>query len=361
MPKIIPCRYLMLITGLLLSSSIAIGATWNTNVDNRNWGANSNWTSPSTTPDAIGAEAIFGNVITGNRNVLLNRNFTVGKISFNDNNNYTLISNNSSVRNLTFDVASGNALIEINGANGNHTIGSAGTVEVILNDTLVVNHNTTGTFTLVAGMTGSGGLVKNGTGKMIYYKPPQSTTGFFTGNVTVNAGTLQLGIINDADPEIGASPQIFLNGGTLLYAGDNQIHDGAQILMHGGKWDLNGFSETVQSLTISSNSTIDMGNHSSTLSFLGGVNYNGGQLIIDNWSGSLSGGGTDQILFGTNVSSSFLQNVLWLDQNILGAIQLNTGEIVPIPEVQSLWMGFGLTMCSLHYYLRRKKKMTPSS
>lgn len=334
------------------------GATWNTNTNNQLWGTNANWTSPATAPNGVGAQAIFGNIITGNRNVLLNNNFTVGDITFNDNNNYTLFSNNSSVRTLTFDVASGNATINVTGAGGNHTIGSSGTIEVVLNDNLVVNHNTTGTFTLAAGMTGTGSFTKNGTGYMIYYKPPQSTTGYYTGNTIINAGTLQLGIVDDANVEIGGSPQIIINGGTLLYGGSNQIHDAAVMVMNGGTWNLNGYDETLASLTVSASSTIDLGFcGDSIVSFNGGVSYTSGStLTIKNWDGFMGiGGGPDRIIFGTSVSSAFLSNVFWQNQNIMGALQLASGEIIPIPEASTVCMAIGMSSIALMHYIRRRK------
>ena len=287
-------------------------ATWNTNVNDRNWGANNNWTSPNTAPNGVGAQAIFGSVITGNRNVRLNGNFTVGDLTFSDNNNYTLLSNNSNVRTLTFDVASGDASINVTGGAGDHQIGLGGTIEMVLNDNLVINHNTTGTLTVAAGITGSGSLTKDGTGLMIYYKPPESTTGYYTGNTIINGGTLQLGISEDGSPEIGGSPQIIINnGGTLLYVGSGQIHDAAQMLLQGGTWNLNGYDETLQSLTVSANSTIDLGLcGDSIVNFSGGVNYNGGILTISHWDGFMAvGGGPDRIIFGTSVSSAFLSNV----------------------------------------------------
>ena len=322
--------------GLLLGTILIGGlsteaATWNTNANNANWGTNGNWTTPATAPNAVGAVADFLGVITANRNVNINGNFTVGTINFNDNNSYNLRSV-SRTRVLTMDVSSGSASINSLGGTG-HAIGLGGNIEYVLgNNDLILNNTTANTtMTIAGGITGTGNLIKNGSGRVIYLKGPSSTTGYFTGNVTVNAGILQLGTINDGTVEIGNSTTVTLNnGGTLLYFGNNQINNTANLVMNGGTFSLNNFDQTFNNLnlSLSSNSTIDMGTGTgSVLNFTGtGTHALGSTLTISNWSGLLSGGGTDQIIFGTSLSAAFLSNVVWSTQGITGARQLKASR-----------------------------------
>jgi hypothetical protein len=56
-----------------------------------------------------------------------------------------------------------------------------------------------------------------------------------------------------------------------------------------------------------------------------------GTLTINDWSGSLSGGGTDQIIFANALDPTFLSNINFTGFSP-GAVQLGDGEIVPVPE-----------------------------
>ena len=129
------------------------------------------------------------------------------------------------------------------------------------------------------------------------------------------------------------------------------------MVLNGGTWNLNGYDETMASLTVCASSTINMGSSGdSVISFNGGVFYNGGILTIQNWGGFMGiGGGPDRIMFGTTVSSAFLSNVFWSSQNIMGAIQLTSGEIIPIPEASSCCMAIGMAGIAIVHYMRRRK------
>jgi len=93
------------------------------------WKLNANgiWSSPENwegdVPDGNKNVAIFGNAITGNRAVLLDRAFTVTQISIDDNNSYTL--SGSLPNSLTLDaVGNQRAMIVVGSTNGTakHTI-----------------------------------------------------------------------------------------------------------------------------------------------------------------------------------------------------------------------------------------------
>jgi autotransporter-associated beta strand protein len=155
-------------------ASVALAQTWNLNA-NGNWGTAANWT-PASVPNGIGASASLLNVITAPRTVSLNVPVTLGNLTFGGNFAYTIGGTNT----LTFDVASGNAALNVNGTAA-HTISRP----IVLNDSLAINRNSTGALTLSGARSGTGGLSKNGTGQVTL-----NGVGSFTGQTRINEGTL---------------------------------------------------------------------------------------------------------------------------------------------------------------------------
>ena len=122
-----------------------------------------------------------------------------------------------------------------------------------------------------------------------------------------------------------------------------------------------GYSDTVGSLTLASSSTIDLGTgggnsiwtfaDSSAASWIG-------ILQIWNWSGQLSGSGTDQLYFGVSgLTPGQIAQINFVDpaglpSGTYGAQLLGSGELVPVPEPAALGMcGILLTMAMV----RRRK------
>jgi autotransporter-associated beta strand protein len=148
--------------------------TWTVDA-NGAWGTAANWT-PASVPNAIDAAATLGPVITAPRTITLNLPITLGSLSISGGSAYTVTGANT----LTFDVTSGNALLGVSGT-GAHTFSSA----IALNDTLEINQGSTGTLTLSGGVSGAGGLIKNGTGSVAL-----QAVSSYTGATQINAGTL---------------------------------------------------------------------------------------------------------------------------------------------------------------------------
>jgi autotransporter-associated beta strand protein len=134
-----------------------------------------------------------------------------------------------------------------------------------------------------------------------------------------------------------------INSGTLLLGAPDIINNSANMSLNGGTFATGGFSDTLNTLTLAADSTIDLGNGSSVLKFTDSSSVpwtSNTTLSITNWSGSLTGGGTDQIYFGVNsngLNTSQLSQIIFV--NPLGLISgnyaakiLSTGEIVPVPE-----------------------------
>jgi hypothetical protein len=91
--------------------------------------------------------------------------------------------------------------------------------------------------------------------------------------------------------------------GTLELAASDRIPNTSSLQMAGGTFHTAGFNETLASLQTMATSTIDLGTTSLATDTLqagdsSGLHWtNGATLHVANWSGSTSGGGTDQILF----------------------------------------------------------------
>ncbi|HMJ91946.1 MAG TPA: autotransporter-associated beta strand repeat-containing protein, partial [Candidatus Acidoferrum sp.] len=169
-----------------------------------------------------------------------------------------------------------------------------------------------GTFNTTVGTTGRGdifgpgGLVKNGAGRL--------TLGGTMAN-TYSGGTV-------------------LNAGTATLAKANALGSG-RLTLNGGLLETGGFSQTLGTLNLDSNSTIDFGAGDSDLAFADSdaEDWTGGLLTIVNWTD-----GVDSLRIG-NDGTGFdtqVEQIRFADYgNAPGQIDAN-GFVSPIPE-PSTW------------------------
>ncbi len=248
-----------------VSSASGGDGTWTLN-NNGNWSDTANW-SGGTVADGTDANAYLSNVINANRVITLDTVRTIGNIYAQDTSNDFTISGTNA---LTLDVSSGQSILSVvNGRTLN--IGTALTVNdgidkqgagavsitgaVTLGGAQTWTNNSTGalsktnaslldnnghqlTFDGTGGfnlgtinnatavLTGSGALVKNGSGRLNI----GGVNSGFTGTVAINGGVLQM--TNNAGG-LGAG-NVALNGGVLSFywgttytrtlgTGDNQV------------------------------------------------------------------------------------------------------------------------------------------
>ncbi len=199
------------------STQTALSQSWNTNA-NGSWNAPPNW-SPSSVPNAIGASVTLGNVITANRSINVNGNFSLGSLTINSTNNYTL--NNNS---LAFRVPSGSASLNVQNT-GSPVINSA----LALSNNLTVSHTGTGTLTLAGAVSGAGSFTKTGTGLAVM---SGSSANSFSGGTVVQGGELRLS--KTSGNAIPGNLSIGDGTGTdiVRLAAGNQIADSATVTVN---------------------------------------------------------------------------------------------------------------------------------
>lgn len=258
----------------LLQSPTAIGQTFNLTNGVGSWTVDGNWT-PGTFPNSIGASANFNGVTgAGGLTVSLSAGVTVGSLTitnensgidtFNNPNLFTLSQQTGGL--LTFDqTADASAQLTVNGTSTNLNNVRVST-NIQLNDALSVNINNTSvsSATLLSGtISGTGGLIKNGTGGLTV-----SGTNTYGGGTTVSAGTL-IGTTSSLQGSI-------INNGAVKF---DQNTNGS----YAGNMSGTG------SLTKAGSGAVTV---SGTNSYAGGTNVEAGKLVVAS-AGSVSHGTSD--------------------------------------------------------------------
>ena len=209
-----------MVLAIFFAAHSLAGQTWNVN-SSGDWGTGSNW-SPVGSPNGVGAEATLGGMITADRTITVSLPVTLGSLTFNDNNRYTV-----SGGAITFASGSGTAAINAYGAGGGGTgyslasaisldsnlavtRDSAGSLDIsgtIANNGNTITVDSASTVRLDGAVSGAGGFVKNGSGTVIMGGTAANT---YSGETRVNDGTLTL----------------FNTGGGTAVAGNLVIGDG---------------------------------------------------------------------------------------------------------------------------------------
>ena len=162
--------------------------------------------------------------------------------------------NFDAVLNLGGDfTTTGNVIV----TNGGYTGASQNIINLIGARSFNIGAGTT--TTIAPDLGGSGSLTKSGNGTLTL---SASVAGAYTGATTVSAGTLLVQGTLTATPSVAIG-----TGGTLLLGAADRVNDAAAISLAGGTLNTGGFSETLGTLTLSEDSTIDFGGGASVLTF----------------------------------------------------------------------------------------------
>ncbi len=267
--------------------------------------------------------------------------FDTGTITLGQHDRFNLDGTNASVT-VTAHAPTGAVNIngEINLANGGQFAVNQGTT--FLNATSSVNGSgTPGTLTIAGNLvidhassvTGVPNLTLAAGGAQTVSGAAAATTSSGWGTVTkTGGGTTTLATTLSSL----AAQQVVIEGGTLLAGAANQIASTTNLELGGGTLNTGGFSQTMNTLTLTGDSTIDFGAGASVVTFADSSGSWTDTLTLANWSGNKNGGGADQLFIGS-ISSGNLNQIVFVNPvgfapGTYGARLLASGEIVPIPE-----------------------------
>jgi autotransporter-associated beta strand protein len=372
--------------GLLLFGQLpmAQAGTWNL-ATGGSWNVAGNW-NPAGVPNAVGANATFNNAASGlnpaqtaNRTITADAAQTVGSIDFNNDavNAFTNTVSTGAGGSITFDeVGAGPATIDVNsivGATGNNTISAP----MVLTDSVVANVNNVtassaaGALNLTGGITGPGGVTKNGDGLMTFGTGAKA----YTGATVLNGGRTRMSLAAHATATSGLT----INAGgqlTLISAGTYTFGPNALNLNGNGAVNLpfNAFPGAIRNDTnlavtitnavnLQSTTTIHVqgsatgsttlaGNVGGVGGLIAGANphdANLGQLVLSG-SNSYSGGSTARagslVASGTSVNAFGTGDVTVESANLVFAnsqarISLQTGATNAIDDSAYLFLAGG--------------------
>lgn len=349
------CRGVLRFAGMMVLlcplSSWAATVSWDGGAGgNNNWSGNNNW-DPDGDP-AAGSDLIMtGSVkLTNTVNNVGGTAGSYNSITFGSGASGTfligggiltngaggIVNNNTNLQMFTNELIVMSAAQTWNAASGNLGISSA-----ITNGGNLLTIDGANNTTLGGKITGTGGLTKNGAGVLSLTGAVANT---YSGVTTINAGQITLQKTAGVDAIAG---NITINtGGTLLLGASDQVISTADMTLAGGTFKTGGFDETLDTLTLTANSVIDMTGAGDILHFSdsSAIAWTGGTTLeIQGYDGA-----TDQLFFGATDSGvtagqltqiSFRDPVGWSPGSYSAFIQ-SDGRVIPIPEPATILSGF---------------------
>jgi fibronectin-binding autotransporter adhesin len=310
------------------------------------------------TNDYTGGTQIEGINVTGSNN----SSFGSGTV--------TLIGANGNVAALSL-TGSAPTLGGLRGTDGTVTLNPTGS-----SATLTVGSNNessvfSGSIGQAAGKTAN--FTKTGTGTLVL-----AGSSTYTGPTTVTDGTLEVA------GSLSATTSVSLTGGTLLLSGASErVNDAANVTLgSGGRLGFapgqNSLTETLGSLVLAADSTLDFGTGNGNSFIFNGLTLGGFTLSIYNWSGTPYAIGQNDD--GSDLTQDRLRfaSALGLGDPDLASINFYSGagtgflgsgaeiafnspgiEIVPVPEPSSTALLGALALVGLIGW-RERRRLLPA-
>jgi fibronectin-binding autotransporter adhesin len=209
---------------------------------------------------------------------------------------------------------------------------------VVLSANSTLNAVSGATLRVASVISGTGfGYTKTGEGTVVI----QSTANTYTGKTEVSAGILSV------TGNINSSTTLTVSGtGTFSAGASNIVNDSATVTLGGGILQMNGFSDSMGALVVTGAAELALGRGNSVLTFANSTSkpWADAALSITGWSGLVSGGGAERVLFDAagltteQLSSISFLNPLGFDPGTYSAKFVNN-ELVPdllIPEPSAM-------------------------
>jgi len=263
---------------------------WNVDADG-NWTTAGNWLNG--VPNATGATAILGTVITAPRLVTVDAPVTVGALVFNNASTYTVVGTSTLTLDATTGDASGSVLA------GDHEVASPVNLIDTLDLTLVAAADS---LTLSGIVSGGGGLAKSTPGDLVL-----SGSNTFVGGIAFSQGTLTF-----ANGGLGLGTTVALADATLTWATGNFEDISTHAVGIGGTsvtLDTNGNDVTLINPIGDSGAGMMVKAGAGTLALGDAATYTGGttisagtlQLGIGGATGGVIGDITDNAVLAVNL------------------------------------------------------------
>ena len=272
-------------------------------------GTNSIYLSGGGTLTLSGANDFSGGILDNNRQLNINNAAALGTGTFSTYLNSGLIDNTSgsAITITTHNQINLDNNITFRGTNSLNL--GTGAVTLYATPSISVDNNILTIGGVISGFNNGGfGITKAGAGTLLL-----SGVNTYSGTTTVNAGILQIGVANS----ISTSSNMILTGGTFSTG------------------TAAGYNETVGTLTLSGNASIQLGTGRHDLHFgaSNGTSWSSGKILtINGWTGLPGQTGTaGRIYFGgsnTALTAAQLAEIKFTGYTGI-PILLSTGEMVP--------------------------------
>jgi len=194
-----------------------------------------------------------------------------------------------------------------------------------------------GTLAVTGAIGGAQNLTTTGAGQLVF-----TGNNSLSGSVTVG-GTGSLTLANGGGQSLGSISGITVNSGaTLALGAAHQINDSVALTLAGGTLNVGSYSETMRQLSVTAASSLNYLDDGSILRFNGVNGVSSGlvpvatSLTIDNWAGSLTGSGSEQLVVYSHTGTApIVTNITFSDWGTATTIargDLGAGfyEIVPL-------------------------------